>query len=60
MDLSGDGKDKEQQALSDDKLKEARGWLQQVLSAAGVQARPKVARHINTAIEQITIALSIK
>jgi hypothetical protein len=60
MKLSGDGKDKEQQVLSDDKLKEAQGLLQQVLSASGVQARPKVTKHINTAIEQITIALSIK
>jgi len=60
VELSGDAKDKEQQALSDEKLKEAQGLLQQVLSAAGVQARPKVAKHLNAAIQQITIALSIK
>ena len=59
MDLKGDDKDREPQPLSDAKLREARGLLQNVLGAAGVKAQKRVVRHINKAIKQINVALSI-
>jgi hypothetical protein len=60
LDLSGDDRDKEKQVLSDDELREAQGLLQQVLSSDSVQGQKAVSVHLNTAIKQISIALSIK
>jgi hypothetical protein len=60
LDLSGDLKDKEKQVLSDDKLREAQGLLQNVLGNAEVKGQPRVAKHINGAINQISTALSVR
>jgi hypothetical protein len=60
LDLSGDLKDRQPQPLSDDKLREAQGLLQNVLGAAEVKGQPRIAKHISEAINQINIALSIK
>lgn len=60
VDLSGDDKDREQQALSDDKLRETRDLLAHVLEAAEVKGQPRVAKHINAAINQIDVALSVR
>jgi hypothetical protein len=60
MDLRGDDKDHEKQILSDDKLREASGLLSNVLSASEVKDQKRIARHINEAIDQINVALSIK
>jgi hypothetical protein len=60
MNLSGDGKDKQPQPLSDAKLREAQGLLQNVLGAAEVKNQKRVVKHINEAIDQINIALSIR
>ena len=58
--LSGDAKDKQPQPLSDAKLREAQGLLQNVLGAAEVKNQVRVTKHINNAINQINIALSIR
>jgi hypothetical protein len=60
MDLSGDAKDKQPQPLSDAKLREAQGLLQNVLGAAEVKSQKRVTKHITEAIDQINTALSIR
>jgi hypothetical protein len=60
MNLSGDAKDKQPQPLSDAKLREAQGLLQNVLGAAEVKNEKGVTKHITEAINQINIALSIR
>ena len=60
LDLTGDARDHESQVLSDDKLREARGLLETVLGAAEVRGQPRISKHINEAINQIDIALSIR
>jgi hypothetical protein len=60
MDLAGDAKDRQQQVLSDDKLREARGLLETVLGAAEVKDQPRISKHIAEAINQIDVALSIR
>ena len=60
MNLSGDAKDKQPQPLSDAKLREAQGLLQSVLASSEVQNQKRVTKHINHAINQINIALSIR
>jgi len=60
MDISGDAKDKQSQPLSDAKLREAQGLLQNVLGAAEVKNEKRVTRLITEAINQINIALSIR
>jgi hypothetical protein len=60
MNLAGDTKDKQPQPLSDAKLREAQGLLQNVLGAAEVKNEKHVTKHITEAINQINIALSIR
>jgi hypothetical protein len=60
LNLSGDAKDKQPQPLSDAKLREAQGLLQSVLASSEVQNQKRVTKHINNAINQINIALSIR
>jgi len=60
MTLSGDAKDKQPQPLSDAKLREAQGLLQNVLGAAEVKNQERVTKHITNAINQINTALSIR
>jgi dihydroxyacetone kinase len=60
MTLSGDAKDRQPQPLSDAKLREAQGLLQNVLGAAEVKNQVRITKHINNAINQINIALSIR
>jgi hypothetical protein len=60
MNLSGDAKDKQPQPLSDAKLREAQGLLQNVLGAAEVKNQERVTKHITNAINQINTALSIR
>jgi len=60
MNLSGDAKDKQPQPLSDAKLREAQGLLQNVLGAAEVKDQKRVTKHITEAINQINVALSIR
>ena len=58
--LSGDAKDKQPQPLSDAKLREAQGLLQNVLGAAEVKNQERVTKHITNAVNQINTALSIR
>jgi hypothetical protein len=60
MNLSGDAKDKQPQPLSDAKLREAQGLLQNVLGAAEVKNQERVTKHITNAVNQINTALSIR
>jgi len=60
LNLGGDAKDRQPQPLSDAKLREAQGLLQNVLGAAEVKNQVRVTKHINNAINQINIALSIR
>jgi hypothetical protein len=60
MNLHGDAKDKQSQSLSDAKLREARGLLENVLNSSEVKNEKHVSKHINEAIEQINTALSIR
>ena len=60
LDLRGDDKDRERQVLSDDRLREARGYLVNVLGASEVKDQKKISNHINAAIKQIDVALSVR
>jgi hypothetical protein len=60
-DITGRGKGHETQALSDEQLRSVLTSIQQVrgsLAAAGTQ--PQVIKHLDIAINQLTLALSIK
>lgn len=60
IDLKGDLKDHEKQVISNDKLREARDLLNNVLGAAEVKKQPRIAKHLTEAINQIDIALSVR
>ncbi|HEV2328322.1 MAG TPA: hypothetical protein VGY56_05995 [Verrucomicrobiae bacterium] len=57
VDLTGDDKDREKQVLSDDRLREARGLLQNVLGNADVKGQKRISHHIELAIKEINLAL---
>jgi hypothetical protein len=56
INLQGDGQAQEQQAASDQQLRTAQSLLQQAVT--GLPERAK--RHVERAIEQLSVALSIK
>jgi hypothetical protein len=60
LDLSGDAKNHQPQVLSDDKMREAAGLLQNVLGNAEVKNQPRVSKRITEAIDQINMALGIR
>jgi hypothetical protein len=60
MNIRGDNKDRQPQALSDATLREAEGLLQSVLGSAEVKSQKRVTKHIDEAIKQINLALSIR
>jgi hypothetical protein len=60
LDLKGDAKDHEAQALSDAKLREASGLISSVLDSTAVKDQKHITKHLKEAINQINIALSIK
>jgi hypothetical protein len=59
-DLGGDDQYKERQALSDERLKEARTLLVRVLRAAEVKDEEKISKLIMDAIVQIDDALAVR
>ncbi len=59
VDLTGDDKDHEKQVLSDDRLREAKGLLQNVLGASEVKSQKHISHHIEEAIKQINTALKV-
>ena len=60
LNLRGDAKDKQPQVLSDAKLREAQGLLQNVLNSAEVKSEKHISKHIVEAINQLSAALSIR
>jgi pyruvate/2-oxoglutarate dehydrogenase complex dihydrolipoamide acyltransferase (E2) component len=54
--LQGDGHGREAQVTSDDQLRAAQGLLQSVVTGLP----PKAQEHVQKAIEQISVALSLK
>lgn len=60
VDLTGDDKDHEKQVLSDDRLREARGLLQNVLNASEVKRQKHISKHIELAIKEIDVALRVR
>ena len=59
-DVRGDAKGREKQAVSDTQLRQAQALVQQAQALATQQNQKKVAKHTARAIEEISIALSIK
>ncbi len=59
-DIHGDGKGHEKQALSDAQLREALGMLQQARGIVASRGQKKVLAHIDTAIKELSIALTIR
>jgi len=60
MNLRGDAKDRQPQVLSDAKLREAQGLLQNVLNSAEVKSQKRISKHIVAAIDELSTALSIR
>ena len=60
FDLWGDDHDRTTQALSDDRLVEAKGLIAQARGAASLKGQKKVDRHLNEAIRQLNVALNIR
>lgn len=58
--IGGDGTGKEQQTLSDEQLRGVQTMLQKVRGSVGGHNSQKVVGHLNTAIHELTTALSIK
>jgi hypothetical protein len=59
-DIRGDGKGKEPQAVSDAQLKESQAAIQKVRDGIAAGSQPKVVGHLDKAIKEIGIALTIK
>jgi hypothetical protein len=60
VNLHGDGKGHEPQALSDAQLRNAQSLLQQLRSSVSGRGQKKVVKHVDHAIKEISIALSIR
>jgi len=54
--VKGDGKNREPQPVSDEQLRSAQTLLKQ--AAGGLSGKPL--RHVNNAIQQLSVALSVK
>ena len=57
--IGGDGKGREKQALSDAQLREAIAMLQNARGIVAARGQKKVLTHIDTAIKELSIALTI-
>ena len=60
IDLAGDLKDHEKQFLSDDRLREARGMLNNLIVSAEIKDQKRVIAQLKDAVKQIDIALATK
>jgi hypothetical protein len=58
--IAGDGKAKEQQAVSDTQLRGVQTMLQKVRGSVSGGNQQRVVQHINEAMHHLTVALSIK
>jgi hypothetical protein len=57
---AGDDRTRERQVWSDDRLRTADDLLSHVLNAAGVKDQPRISARVSEAMNQISIALSIR
>ena len=46
--------------MSDDKLREASGLISNVLASSSVKDQKRITKHLDEAVKQINVALSIK
>jgi len=60
LDLGGDTKTRQPQVLSDDKMRESKGMIMQVMGAAEVKDQKKVVKHLQEAVHQINVGLGVK
>ena len=60
VDMAGDLKDHTPQPLSDAKLQEAQGLINQVLASAEVKGQERVVKHLNEAVLHINKALKVR
>lgn len=61
LDLNaGDDRSRERQVWSDDRLRTADDLLSHVLNAAGVKDQPRISKHVSEAMNQISLALSVR
>jgi hypothetical protein len=60
VNLQGDGKVREKQAISDAQLREAQSQLQQVSVILAGNKQPRVVKQVDAAIKEISIALTIR
>ena len=60
MNIRGNAKDKQPQVLSDAKLREVQGLLQNVLASTEVKSQKRISKHIVAAIDELSTALSIR
>jgi hypothetical protein len=60
LDVSGDGKGEKSQALSNERLREAKQLIAQVLDSAEVKGQERVVKHLEGSVHEINQALGIK
>ena len=60
LDLGGDARARQPQALSDDKMRESKAMILQVMDAAEVKDQKKVVKHLEEAVHEINVSLGIK
>ena len=58
-DISGDGKGHEKQSVSDAQLTQAQQIISAVLQGNAVTSQPKVAKHLQRAVNEISLALKV-
>lgn len=58
-DISGEGRGREAQPISDEQLRSVLATVEQVRNSLG-NSQPKVVKHLDVAIAQLNIALTIK
>ena len=60
LDLGGDTMTRQPQVLSDDKMRDSKLKIAQVMGAAEVKDQQKVVKHLEEAVHQINLGLGIK
>jgi len=60
LDIGGDNRTRQPQVLSDDKMRESKAMIVQVMGAAEVKDQEKVVKHLQEAVHQINVGLGIK
>ena len=55
LDIGGDTKTRQPQVLSDDKMRESKGMILQVMGAAEVKDQKKIVKHLENAVHEINV-----